>query len=97
MPLFNPFRGAILKEVEIDFGYPPRFEKQFTITDSDVTAASIMGGLIEAKLSTKNQADEASMDSFDIDIQPGNGSFIATINSLEGRVCDTYIMAYEIQ
>lgn len=97
----NPITGELdlitrveYKQVEIDFGSTPKFEKTFTIVDPFINPNSIMEGEIAFAATTGKDKDESTMDALCLRFSPGNGQFDLFISGLEGRVYGTFLVSY---
>lgn len=89
--------GDLLGTVtEIDFGSTPVFEKNFTITDTNILSTDTVKAEIAYIQPTSKDLDEVEMDSFDLKCQAQNDSFILYVRSLEGRVYDKFKIRYFI-
>lgn len=81
-------------EVELDFGATATRAASFTVTDATVTATTLILMTASGNAPTGRSADEVSMESFTISCLPSAGSFLATINSLQGAVTGKYKFNY---
>jgi hypothetical protein len=87
-------RAAVCRQVEIDFGATPILEKDFTITDAGVVAASIITMQLAYVAPTGKDLDELEFDSFDFRCAPGSGTFTLHARALEGLVADKFKVNY---
>jgi hypothetical protein len=85
---------AFSKTTEIDFGATPVESADFTITDADVTAASLITAQVAYVAPTGKELDELTMDVFDLRCSQGIGSFTLHARSLEGYVADKFKIVY---
>lgn len=84
------------KITEIDFGSTPVAEKEFTITDADVTTDSKIVGCIAYVAPTGKDLDELELDAIDLKFAPGAGQFKIYAKGLEGYVADKFKVFYII-
>lgn len=68
-------RVPTLKTVEIDFGLSAVRDKTFTVTDADVTLASLIMANHSAAAATGKSQDENEMDSLILKAVSGTGQF----------------------
>jgi len=85
-----------LKEVEIDCGATPVYETTATVSDSDVTASSIIIGNISYKAPTGKDLDEIEMDLISVRCNPNTGSFNVLVRGEEGYIADKFIISYTV-
>jgi hypothetical protein len=84
------------KMTEIDFGSTPIAEKEFTVTDADVTATSKIVGCIAYVAPTGKDLDELEFDAIDLKFAPGAGQLKIYAKGLEGYVADKFKVYYII-
>jgi hypothetical protein len=100
--VLNPFTGQLdavdvsmmVKQAEVDFGSTPVESATFTITDTNITAASNIVGQIAYVAPTGKDLDELEFDSFDLRFAPGAGQCTLYARSLEGYVADKFKINY---
>lgn len=86
----------ITKQIEINFGSIPRRSMTFMITDSDVTASSLLFPTQAGNAPTGRSADENEMDPMIFSATPYNGYFILIASTLKGPVRGNYKVNYGI-
>ena len=88
--------SANVKSVEIDFGGTATRSKTFTITDAEVTTASLILIGHSAKAATGRSQDENEMDTLLLRAAPGTGEFTlyadAFPNFVSGKVRVNYLL-----
>jgi len=89
-----PLSFQKMKQTEIDFGTAPVAEKEFTVTDTDVTATSRIVGCIAYVAPTGKELDELEFDAIDLKFAPAAGSFKIYAKGLEGYVSDKFKVYY---
>jgi hypothetical protein len=89
-----PVSVTYLEQVEIDFGTTPIEEKSFSITNTSITATSVIMAQIAYVVPTGKELDELEFDSFDFRCVAGAGSFTLYARSLEGLVADKFVINY---
>jgi hypothetical protein len=62
-------------QAEVDFGITPVSETSFTVTDANVTTASIISGVVAYVAPTSKELDELEFDKFDLKFAPGSGQY----------------------
>ena len=81
MPVYNPPPvsapgGSVnIKQTEVDFGAAALWEKEFTITDVDVSATSQLIAQVAYEAPTGKDLDELEFDTLDLLCTPGSGQF----------------------
>jgi len=88
--------GGSVKEVEIDFGASATRQKTFTITDVDVTGASIILVGHSAKAATGRAQDENEMDTLLCRAAPGSGEFTLYVTAFPNFVSGKFRVAYTL-
>jgi len=89
-----PLSFQKMKQTEIDFGTAPVAEKEFTVTDADVTATSRIVGCVAYVAPTGKELDELECDAIDLKFSPAAGSFKIYAKGLEGYVSDKFKVYY---
>lgn len=84
------------KTIEVDFGSTGTRSKNFTITDADVTASSVIIAWQSGAAATGRSADENEMDKIVFQALPAAGSFTLFAASLQGPVSGLYKVNYQI-
>ena len=91
---FSLTGAARYRQTEIDFGTIPIYEKEFTIVDTDISAASNIIAQLAYVAPTEKELDELEFDNLDFRCAPGAGSFTLYVRSLEGLVADKFKVNY---
>lgn len=91
----NPI-GVYNSYTEVDFGTSNFVEKEFTITDSNVTPSSTITASLKYLAPTGKDLDELTMDNFDFLCAPDNGFFTLRMVCLSGSVSGKFKIAYSV-
>lgn len=83
-----------MKVVELTFGPPARRGQVFTVSDADITTASLIEMMHSGAAATGKQADEAEFDAIDCRCEPLTGSFRVYATSLLGHVVGPFKFNY---
>lgn len=104
MPVYQPSRIATsnstglqpLKQIEIDLGPTPVYDSTILVSDSSVTPSSIVSVQMSGAAPTGKDADEVSMDTYELQATPGNGNFLLYIKGQEGYLHDKFKILYTV-
>lgn len=86
--------AAAIKSVEIDFGSTATRSKTFTITDAEVTTASLIMIGHSAKAATGRSQDENEMDTLLLRAAPGTGEFTLYADAFPNFVSGKFRVNY---
>lgn len=88
--------GAVITEVEIDFGAVPTWATRFTISDAAITPTTKILVQQSGRTPTGGFGDESELDPLDLIAVPGSGSMLLTATPLAGRVLGKFRLNYQI-
>jgi len=81
---------------EVDFGTDNLTEKEFTITDANITGSSNITANLKYVAPTGKDLDELTMDNFDFLCAPAAGSFTLRMVCLSGSVSGKFKVVYSV-
>lgn len=85
-----------VKQTEVDFGSTPVYFKEFTVTDTDVSASSQIVAQLSYEAPTSKSLDEVEFEQFIFKCKPAAGSFVLRVESINGRVRDKFKVNYAV-